>query len=92
MGRWATWAEAGAFAADSHPGVYAPGHQRCWIDRLPVVSQRAKGGDRFGESAPAGVDHKKRALEVAQITGSDYFQNIQSEVEAINLDEFWNKL
>jgi len=44
------------------------------------------------EELQVEIDHSKREREVAQITGSDYFQNIRSEIEDINLDEFWNKL
>jgi PAS domain S-box-containing protein len=36
------------------------------------------------------IDQKKRQQEVAQITESSYFQELQSEVSEINLDEFWS--
>jgi PAS domain S-box-containing protein len=36
------------------------------------------------------IDHKKRAQEVAKITQSDYFQELQDEVSEVNLDEFWS--
>lgn len=35
------------------------------------------------------IDHKKRAEEVANLTESTYFQEVQEEMSAINLDEFW---
>jgi PAS domain S-box-containing protein len=35
------------------------------------------------------IDHKKRAEEVANLTESSYFQEVQQEMSAINLDEFW---
>lgn len=36
------------------------------------------------------IDQKKRELEVAMITESGYFQELQQEVSKINLDEFWS--
>ncbi|NJK27314.1 MAG: PAS domain S-box protein [Coleofasciculaceae cyanobacterium SM2_3_26] len=35
------------------------------------------------------IDQKKRAQEVAKITESDYFQELQAEVADLNTDEFW---
>jgi PAS domain S-box-containing protein len=35
------------------------------------------------------IDHKKRDQEVAMITESGYFQELQAEVNDLNLDEFW---
>ncbi|TVQ42667.1 MAG: PAS domain S-box protein [Gloeocapsa sp. DLM2.Bin57] len=36
------------------------------------------------------INEQKRAQDVAQITRSDYFQNIQEEIESIDLDQFWS--
>ncbi|MBD2185340.1 PAS domain S-box protein [Aerosakkonema funiforme] len=36
------------------------------------------------------IDQQKRQQEVAAITQSDYFQEIQAEASDIELDEFWN--
>lgn len=36
------------------------------------------------------IDQKKRAKEVAMLTESSYFQEVQEEVAEINLDEFWS--
>jgi PAS domain S-box-containing protein len=36
------------------------------------------------------IDHKKREKEVAMLTGSSYFQEVQQEVAEVNLDEFWS--
>jgi len=36
------------------------------------------------------IDHAKRAQDVAQITGSGYFQEIQQELANLDLDEFWS--
>jgi PAS domain S-box-containing protein len=36
------------------------------------------------------IDHQKRQQEVAQITQSDYFQEIQVEAQNLQLDEFWS--
>ncbi|WP_413167020.1 PAS domain S-box protein [Capilliphycus salinus ALCB114379] len=35
------------------------------------------------------IDHKKRQQEVATLTESSYFQEVQQEMAEINLDEFW---
>ncbi|MFB2898259.1 PAS domain S-box protein [Aerosakkonemataceae cyanobacterium BLCC-F50] len=36
------------------------------------------------------IDHKKREKEVAMLTGSSYFQEVQQEIAEVNLDEFWS--
>lgn len=36
------------------------------------------------------IDQTKREKEVAMLTESTYFQEVQREVEEINLDEFWS--
>lgn len=36
------------------------------------------------------IDHSKRAKEVATLTESAYFQEVQQEMAEINLDEFWS--
>ncbi|MEL7036407.1 MAG: PAS domain S-box protein [Cyanobacteria bacterium J06592_8] len=36
------------------------------------------------------IDQQKREQEVAQITQSDYFQKLKSEVDDIEIDQFWN--
>jgi PAS domain S-box-containing protein len=36
------------------------------------------------------IDHTKRVREVAMITQSGYFQEIQTEVASVDLDEFWS--
>ncbi|WP_242056832.1 MULTISPECIES: PAS domain S-box protein [Oscillatoriales] len=36
------------------------------------------------------IDQQKRQQEVAAITQSDYFQEIQSEADSLNVDDFWN--
>lgn len=36
------------------------------------------------------IDHKKRAQEVANLTESSYFQEVQQEMSEVNLDEFWS--
>ncbi|WP_343327884.1 PAS domain-containing protein [Leptolyngbya sp. CCY15150] len=35
------------------------------------------------------IDHQKRVEEVATLTASSYFQEVQQEVSAIDLDKFW---
>jgi PAS domain S-box-containing protein len=36
------------------------------------------------------IDHKKREKEVAMLTESSYFQEVQQELAEVNLDEFWS--
>ncbi len=36
------------------------------------------------------IDHKKRAQEVAMVTKSNFFQEVQQEIAEVNLDEFWS--
>lgn len=36
------------------------------------------------------IDQKKRQKEVAILTESSYFQEVQQEVASLNLDEFWS--
>jgi PAS domain S-box-containing protein len=36
------------------------------------------------------IDQKKREKEVAMLTESTYFQEIQQEIAKVNLDEFWS--
>lgn len=36
------------------------------------------------------IDQKKRQEEVATLTSSTYFQEVQEEIEEVNLDEFWS--
>ncbi|WP_416673859.1 PAS domain S-box protein [Egbenema bharatensis] len=36
------------------------------------------------------IDHQKREKEVALLTNSNYFQEVQQEIAEVNLDEFWS--
>ncbi|ACK67413.1 putative PAS/PAC sensor protein [Rippkaea orientalis PCC 8801] len=36
------------------------------------------------------IDQKKRQKEVAMLTESSYFQEVQEEIEKVDLDEFWS--
>jgi hypothetical protein len=36
------------------------------------------------------IDHTKRAKEVAMLTESSFFQEVQQEMAEVNLDEFWS--
>jgi len=36
------------------------------------------------------IDHKTREKEVAMLTESSYFQEVQQEIAEVNLDEFWS--
>lgn len=36
------------------------------------------------------IDHKKREQEVATLTESSYFQEVQQEMAEVDLDEFWD--
>ncbi len=36
------------------------------------------------------IDREKREQEVAMLTQSSYFQEVQQEIAEVNLDEFWS--
>jgi PAS domain S-box-containing protein len=36
------------------------------------------------------IDQKKREKELAMLTNSNYFQEVQQEISEVNLDEFWS--
>ncbi len=36
------------------------------------------------------IDQQKREREVAKITQSDYFKDLQAEAEHFQIDEFWS--
>lgn len=36
------------------------------------------------------IDQNKRIKEVAMLTESSYFQEVQQEIADVNLDEFWS--
>ena len=36
------------------------------------------------------IDHQQRQEEVATLTTSSYFQEVQEEIAEVNLDEFWS--
>ncbi|MEO0986613.1 MAG: PAS domain S-box protein [Cyanobacteria bacterium J06639_14] len=36
------------------------------------------------------IDQRKREKEVAALTGSNYFKEVQNEIENVSLDEFWS--
>ena len=56
------------------------------------VTERVKHEDQLRQQLKElqiEIDHQKRAEEVATLTTSSYFQEVQQEVSVINLDEFW---
>jgi PAS domain S-box-containing protein len=42
------------------------------------------------EELKVEIDQKKREKEVAMLTQSSYFQEVQQEIAEVNLDEFWS--
>ncbi|PSB13161.1 histidine kinase [filamentous cyanobacterium CCP2] len=42
------------------------------------------------EELKVEIDQEKREKEVANLTESNYFKEIQQEIAEVNLDEFWN--
>jgi PAS domain S-box-containing protein len=53
--------------------------------------QREESLQRQLEELKIEIDQQKRQKEVILITESSYFQEIQSEIERLDLDEFWNQ-
>jgi hypothetical protein len=56
------------------------------------ITERKKREDQLRqqlEELQIEIDHQKRAEEVAILTASSYFQEVQQEISTINLDEFW---
>lgn len=45
---------------------------------------------RHLEELQVEVDEQRRKQEVARITQSSYFQEVQEEISRVNIDEFWN--
>jgi adenylate cyclase len=57
------------------------------------ISQRKQREDELRkqlEELKIEIDHTKRQKEVAMLTESSYFQEVQQEMAEINLDEFWS--
>jgi len=57
------------------------------------ITQRKRREDELRlklEELKIEIDHKKRKKEVAMLTETTYFQEIQQEMSAIDLDEFWS--
>jgi PAS domain S-box-containing protein len=51
--------------------------------------QREQALKRQLEELKIEIDHQKRQKEVASITQSNYFQEIQDEIDRVDIDEFW---
>ncbi|MGM3305395.1 PAS domain S-box protein [Anabaena sp. WFMT] len=57
------------------------------------ISERKRREDELRrqlEELKIEIDQSKREQEVAMLTGSTYFQEVQQEMAEVNLDEFWN--
>lgn len=57
------------------------------------VSERKRREDKLRqqlEELQIEIDQQKREEEVASLTSSSYFQEVQEEIETVDLDEFWN--
>ena len=57
------------------------------------ISDRKRREDELKkliEDLKIEIDHKKREKEVATLTKSIYFQEVQKEMAEVNLDEFWS--
>ena len=60
---------------------------------LQDVTDRKRQEDELRrqlEELKIEIDQKKREKEVAMLTESSYFQEVQQEVAEVNLDEFWS--
>ncbi|MCC5645754.1 PAS domain S-box protein [Nostoc sp. CHAB 5824] len=57
------------------------------------ISDRKRREDELRrqlEELKIEIDHNKREKEVAMLTESSYFQEVQQEMAEVNLDEFWS--
>lgn len=57
------------------------------------ISERKRREDELRkqlEELKIEIDHSKREKEVAMLTESSYFQEVQQEMAEVNLDEFWS--
>lgn len=57
------------------------------------ISDRKRREDELRkqlEELKIEIDQKKRETEVAMLTESSYFQEVQQEMSEVNLDEFWS--
>ncbi|MGM3305399.1 PAS domain S-box protein [Anabaena sp. WFMT] len=57
------------------------------------ISDRKRREDELRrqlEELKIEIDQNKREKEVAMLTGSTYFQEVQQEMAEVNLDEFWS--
>jgi hypothetical protein len=57
------------------------------------ISDRKRREDELRrqlEELKIEIDQKKRQQEVAMLTESSYFQEVQKEMAEVNLDEFWS--
>lgn len=55
------------------------------------IKQREKQLQQQLEDLTIEIDHAKRHQQVAQITKSDYFQDMQNELKAYQAEQFWNE-
>ncbi len=60
------------------------------IQNITQRKQEEAALRRQVEELKIEIDRQKREKEVSKITQSDYFQELQSEVENIEIDEFWD--
>jgi len=60
------------------------------VQDISERKQRENELKRQLEELKIEIDHKKREKEVALVTQSDYFQEVQREIGEVNLDEFWS--
>ncbi len=57
------------------------------------ITERKRQEDelkRLLEELKVEIDEQKRESEVAMLTGSNYFQEVQQEIAEVDLDEFWS--
>jgi PAS domain S-box-containing protein len=60
------------------------------IQEITDRIRREEALKRQLEALKIEIDQQKRQKEVASITQSNYFQEIQDELERVDLDEFWS--
>ncbi|MDZ8260494.1 PAS domain S-box protein [Nostoc sp. ChiQUE01b] len=60
------------------------------VQNITERKRREQELKRQLEELKVEIDHKKRQQEVAMLTKSDHFQELQSEIASLDVDEFWS--
>ncbi len=82
------WVQVDARAVKDNMGTVL--YYEGFVQDITKRKQREDELRRQLEALKIEIDHKKRQKEVAMVTESSYFQEIQHAIAEIDLDEFWS--